>query len=257
MKYLNLFIDESGQSNPKAPNSGVYILSGCMIDSQAREELKIHADQIKFKYWDKTNIIFHSREIGRKEGNFTILKDPKIQTSFELNLFQLLNAENYRMFFVTVDLAKAKKKNWSEEKVYQETSRLMVKNYILALLTAGNCRGRIIIESATSKKDFYFHKALSYYLSGGLQEVKISFQVVQNLLTEISFVTKKNHDIEEQIADLLAYGARLKFEGKQGTTSYDRRLLKTVKSKLFVTNSNAGAKKKKFYAIIETFKVLP
>jgi len=31
-------------------------------------------------------------------------------------------------------------------------------------------------------------------------------------LTEVSFVTKKNFDVEEQLADILAYGLRLKYE---------------------------------------------
>ena len=58
MKLINLFIDELGQSNPKAPNAGVYILSGCMLDRQARDDLKIKADQIKFKYWNRTDTFF-------------------------------------------------------------------------------------------------------------------------------------------------------------------------------------------------------
>ncbi|MEK7516987.1 MAG: DUF3800 domain-containing protein [Patescibacteria group bacterium] len=74
MRNLCLFIDESGIANPKVTNSEVYILAGCMVDDYAREKLKIEADQIKFKYWTKTNIVFHSKEIGRKEGDFKIFK---------------------------------------------------------------------------------------------------------------------------------------------------------------------------------------
>lgn len=257
MKYMNLFIDESGQSNPKAPNSGVYILSGCIVDNKSQEDLKIRSDQIKFKFWDKTNVVFHSRDIGRKERDFLILKDKKILSSFNNNLIQFLIEGNYRMFFILVDLVQAKNKNWNEEKVYQETSRIMVKNFILALLAAGNCRGRIIIESATSKKDFYFHKAASFYLSGGVTETKTKYSEVQQVLTEISFVTKKNYDIEEQIADMLAYGARLKFERKKGKNIYEQKLIKIVQSKLFITHQNAGIKKKKYFSKINSFEILP
>lgn len=257
MKYLNLFIDESGQSNPKAPNSGVYILSGCIVDSQSREDLRTKTDQIKFKYWDKTNIVFHSREIGRKEGVFSILQDPKTNSCFERNLFQFLNTANYTMFFVLVDLLVAKQQNWNEEKVHHETSIAIVRNYILTLLAIGNCRGRIVIESATGKKDFYFHKAASFYLSAGIPEVKAKFQVIQEVLTEISFVTKKNHDIEEQIADLLAFGARLKFQKIKPRNTYEAKLLKVIDSKRFIMHPNTGKKKKEFYSKIESFKIFP
>ncbi len=257
MRNLSLFIDESGQANPKAPNSGVYILSGCMVDNDTRNELEILANQVKFKYWDRTDIVFHSREIDRKEGEFNILKDPVVQRSFEKNLFRLLNHGGYKTFFVLVDLNKAKSKNWNEEKVYKETTNIMMRNFILALLSEGNCRGRVVIESATSKKDFYFHKAASYFLSGGLPQVKVSYKKVQNILTEISYVTKKNHDIEEQIADLLAYGARLKFEKRTPNNNYEKNILKLVNSKRFIMHPNTGNKKKKYQSLIESFKILP
>ncbi|MFH1566016.1 MAG: DUF3800 domain-containing protein [bacterium] len=257
MKHLNLFVDESGQSNPKTQNSGTYILSGCVVDSHNRESLSIEANQIKFKYWDRTNIIFHSREIGRKEGEFSILKDPKIQTSFEKDLFHFLNRGNYKTFFIVVDLKKAKARNWNEDKVHQDTTRLILKYFILALLASDNCRGRVIVESATSKKDFYFHKAASYYLSVGLPELKIYHQRIQDVLTEISFVTKKNHDIEEQIADLLAYSARLKFENRKPTNKYEFKIKKVLDNKLFLMHPNTGNKKRRFYSKIQSFKIIP
>ena len=79
MKLINYFIDELGSASPKSIQSKLYILSGIMVTSQSRDRLKIMADQIKFKYWGKTDIVFHSREIGRKEGDFSILKDEEIQ----------------------------------------------------------------------------------------------------------------------------------------------------------------------------------
>lgn len=257
MKLLNLFIDELGQSNPKAPNAGVYILSGCIVDKVSREDLKIKADQIKFKYWDKTNIVFHSREIGRKEGVFTILQDKKVEDDFYNNLFYFLNEGRYKMFFVVVDLKKACNKNWNTTKVYEETSLAIIKNFILSLLSSGDCRGRIVIESATSQKDFYFHKAVSYFLSAGFPELKIPFTKIQEVMTEISFVTKKNFDIEEQIADLLAYGAKLKFLKSSDDNFYKTNIIKVLNNKLFVMHPNTGVNKRKYQSKIEGFKILP
>lgn len=259
MRTLCLFIDESGDANPKVAHSEVYILAGCMTDDYGRDRLKIEADQIKFKFWSRTNIIFHSREVGRKEGDFKVLKDQRIYNEFKKDLFNFLNKNSYQMLFVLTDKKKALTKNWNDRKVFEETASIMVRNFILSLIAQGNVRGRLVIESATSLKDFYFHKAASYFLSHGMPELNITFNQVQEVLTEISFVTKKNHDIEEQISDLLAYAAKLKFLGRKQTAmnEYEKRVVKTMSVKMFKMDPNTGARKKKYYSEIDSFKVVP
>lgn len=259
MRNLSLFIDESGIANPKVINSEVYILSGCMVDDYAREKIKIEADQIKFKYWTRTNIVFHSKEIGRKEGDFKIFKDKKVFDDFQQDLFNFLLKNSYQMFFVLVNKQEALKQNWNDKKVYQETSTLMVKNFTLSLLAQDNVKGRLVVESASAAKDFYFHKAAGYFLSHGFCNLGVSFKQVQDVLTEISFVSKKNHDIEEQLADLLAYAAKLKFKGKKqiSMSSYDKGISRIMNSKIFKMHPETGQKKKKYYSQIDSFKVIP
>ncbi|OGJ22611.1 MAG: hypothetical protein A2804_03515 [Candidatus Pacebacteria bacterium RIFCSPHIGHO2_01_FULL_46_10] len=259
MRSVCLFIDESGDANPRVTSSPVYILAGCMIDDENRQKLKIGADQIKFKYWSRTDIVFHSREIGRKEGDFKIFADRSTLLEFQKDLFTLLHSHWFQMFFVLVDKKGARKNNWNHQKTYEETARRIVRNFILSLLAQENVKGRLIVESATSEKDFYFHKAVSHYLSQGLPELGISFEYVQHILTEVSFVTKKNHDIEEQVADVLAYGAKLRFLGKKeaNMTSYEKGIIKVLKAKLFRMDPNTGEKKKKYYSHIDSFNTIP
>lgn len=259
MRTLCLFIDESGDANPKVLNSSVYILAGCMADDYGRDRLKIDADQIKFKFWSRTDIVLHSREIGRKEGDFKNFKDSKTYTEFKKDIFNFLIKSPYQMFFVLVDKKKALSSNWNDRKVYEETARIIVKNFILSLIAQGNVKGRLVVESATSLKDFYFHKAASGFLSHGIPELNISFEQVQEVLTEISFVTKKNHDIEEQISDLLAYGAKLKFSGKKqaNMSDYEKKIVKIMQSKSFKMDPNTGSKKKKYHSEIDSFKMVP
>lgn len=258
MNLLNLFVDESGYANPKQQESPCYILCGCAINDLCRSQLKIKADQIKFKYWSRTNVIFHSREIGRKFGDFKILKDEKVYKDFVKDLFNFLNTGVFQIFIVVVDKKKAIKRNWNERKVYKETANCMVNNFILSLL-AKECRGRLVIESATAEKDFMYHKSAGHYLSNGIKDLEIDYEQVQSYLTEIAFVTKKNHDIEEQIADLLAYGAKLKYLNlkENELTEYDKKILKVLNNKLFAMHPDTGNKKKKFYSKIESFKIIP
>jgi hypothetical protein len=256
MNQLNLFIDELGSAEIKEKFSKHYILVGCLVKDFKREKLKIRADQIKFKYWGTTNIIFHSRDIGRKIGVFKIFRDDDVFRSFQKDLFNFLIRGAYQLFFITVDKEKAKNRNWNALKIYKETANVLIRNFILALL-GQKCRGRIVIESATTQRDFIFHKTAGFYLSNGLKDIGISFKEVQDVLTEISFVTKKNLDIEEQIADLLAYGAKLKISGKKNLSKYEKMILKVMKAKLFQVHPLTGKKKKKLYSKIESFITLP
>lgn len=258
VKTVSLFVDETGPSNPKSAQLGYYILCGCIINDRNRADLKILADQIKYKFWNRTDIVFHSREIWRKEGDFSILKNDKLNKEFHKHLFRFLATGGYQIFIVVVDHEKASRQNWNSRKVYKETSNEMVKNFILALLASGN-RGRLVIESATSEKDFSFHKAVGHYLANGMKNLGISYTQVQKALTEVSFVTKKNLDIEEQIADLLAYGAKLMFlkKPKPELSNYDTKILKIVNHKLFNLSSAANPKRKKYPAKIENCKSLP
>src|SRR3989344_5536203 len=104
MRCYELFIDESGHSNPLSQQSEVYVLCGCVIENQDRQDLKIRADQIKFKYWGKTDIVFHSRELGKNLNNFEIFgKNSKIKVEFHNNLFSFLKNSNYSLFIIVID----------------------------------------------------------------------------------------------------------------------------------------------------------
>jgi hypothetical protein len=258
MRLLNFFIDELGSASLRSTQSSHYVLSGIMVSAQGRQMLKIKADQIKFKYWGDVDVIFHSREIGRKLGSFSILNDAQTDKNFTQDLIRFLKTGPYQLFGVVVDKSKVPK-NWNEITIYKKTAEEIVKSFIFALLAQSDCRGRLIIESATAQKDFYYHKIAGYYLSNGFKKLKVDYQQVQQVLTEISFVTKKNYDIEEQLADLLAYGLKLKYEKRpdKQVTDYERRLIDVVECKLFKMHPNTGKKKKRLYSQIESFKIIP
>ncbi len=266
IRTYKLFIDESGTADIQDKNSKLYIVAGCSIEEQKRERIKIKADQIKFKYWGDTNVVFHSREIGRKENHFSILKDKKIYTDFLKDLENFLSEADFKMLFVVVDKEEAIKYVWDERytwnrlKIYKETSNHIIKNFLLILLT-GDSRGKIIVESATAEKDFYFHKAVGHLTADGIKELNVGFGKVQDTLTSISFVSKKNHDIEEQIADLFAYGAKCKYLAKQKKKfrrgEYESLMMDLCNKKLFKIPKNAGIRKMKYFKEVEPFLVLP
>jgi hypothetical protein len=258
MKTINLFLDESGIANPKVKNSRYYILCGCVFKDRSREALKIAIDQIKYKYWGRTDIIFHSREIGRGENVFKILKDTDTRKSFESDLLKVLSKGGFQIFAVCIDKPAALAKGWNETKVVEVTAHTVIRNFIFMLLSKEGYKGRIIAESATSAKDFVYHKVASQYLSQGIPKKKIYYDTIQNILTEISFVTKKNHDTEEQIVDLLTYAVRLKAEkrNKKTMSNYEKSLLAILERKLYSIHPNLSSKRKQFLKEIKSFEII-
>jgi len=255
-----LFVDELGVANPKARQSEVYILSGCSIDDSERKNVQKWADHIKFKYWGRTDIVLHSREIGRKENDFKIFKNKKLFEEFISDLEEFVENSQFKMFFIIVDKEEVKKKGWDQNKIFKETSDAMIKNFLLATLS-NNSKGKIIVESAGAEKDFYFHKALGYYLSGGIPKLKVDYRKVQDTITSISFVTKNNHDIEEQIADLFAYAAKCKYftrkKRKVKNGLYEKMIVSMLNKKIFKVPTNVGVRKKKYFKEIKPFLMLP
>lgn len=262
-KYYELFIDELGQANPVSKQSDVYVLSGCGIEENQRNVLKIKADQIKFKYWGHTNIVFHSREIARNEGLFSIFeKDKAKKQEFQKDLFELLKQCIFIMFVVISDNKQARTVGWNSDKVIKETSNLIFLHFITWLLGIANAKGKINIESATAEKDRYYLNTFSYYLSPNNKQLDINYKKIQETLTSISFVTKRNHDIEEQVADLLAYAAKCKYLrlNKKKTFkigSYEDKIIKILDSKLWRLPGFAKEKKMRFYKNIEPFCIIP
>lgn len=263
MRFFELFIDELGHSNPLSLQSNLYILCGCVVEKPDRLDIKIKADQIKFKYWNKTDVIFHSRELGKNLNDFNIFnQNPRLKAAFYNDLFNFLNNCNISVFIIAIDKKVAKKKGWNSVKVIQETSRKLFFHYIIWLLGMGNAKGKINIESATAEKDRFYLNEFSYFLSPGSKEISIDFRIIQNILTSISFVTKRNHDIEEQIADLFAYAARCKFMRLRKIAafkvgSYEDRMIRLLDNKLFQKPVRAKEQKMKFYEPIEPFCILP
>jgi len=262
-KTLFLFIDESGNSDPKNKQSNLYILCGCAIPEYKREQIEIWADQIKFKYWGRTNIVFHSRDIGSNRADFAIFKDkPRLKDEFLKDLFIFLRRTPVIVLAIVIDKNLARKKGWNKIKVIKETSHRLIYHFIAFLFSNPRLKGKVIIESATAEKDRYFLNAFSYFLSPGFVELNVDFKEIRKNLTSISFVTKDNLDIEEQIADLLAYGARCKFEKEKDKKvpkagSYEEKIITILEQKLFIRPTKAKERKMKFYEKIEPFCILP
>jgi len=264
MKTSHLYIDELGSPNPNSSGHPYFVMCACVISDGLRENAKHFADQIKFKYWGNQqryhDITFHSIDIGRKSGQFSLFKaDQARYDEFVTDLFKLLKSGGITVFVNVTDLAEAKRRNWVTQTVLSKASDHIVGSFTRYLLGCGG-KGKITIESATDMQNTYFLKAFGHHLSPNAI-AGVSFRNVQDALTSISFVTKNNHDTEEQIADLFAYAAKCKYEKEEqgksfAKASYEERIISILENKLFSTPPNISKTKVAFYSKIESFKIL-
>lgn len=264
MKTSHLYIDELGSPNPHSPGHKYFVMTACVVGDSLRREARLYADRIKFKYWgrqpDYTDINFHSMEIGRRSGPFSILKNQdSLYEDFINDLFRLLKPGGMNLFVNVTDLAKAKDKNWDTKAVLKASTDHTIKSFVCYLL-GSQSNGKVVIESATDEQNAYFLRAFSFYLSPYAIKA-VDYKDVQRLLTSLSFVTKRNKDIEEQVADLFAYAARCLYERDYcgvifNPASYESRIVTILEAQLFKTPVGANASRKKFYNMIEPYKIL-
>ena len=102
---------------------------------------------------------------------------------------------------------------------------------------------------------------MGHFLAEGIKELNVDYKKVQETITSISFVTKNNFDIEEQISDLFAYAAKCKYLKKLGKKTkngeYEKMMVELFEEKIFKNPSSAKDKKMKYFKEVNPFYILP
>jgi hypothetical protein len=263
-KVYKLYIDELGMSHPGSyEKSPYYILLGCIIDEHQQEELEDHANHIKFKYWGRTDIILHSADIARSTKEFAIFADnPDRKDEFITDLLAMLQSAPVTITAAIIDKQKAYESFWAEKAVIRRSAEKVLFNFLAYIYTKRPCKGKVIIEASSIDRDTQYLAAFNHLLSPSLKRKYPIFDGVRDSLTSINFVTKQNHDIESQVADLLAYGIRCVQESKQTKKSFDKKsyehkIMRIAQAKLMKMAPSMGDDKKQFFSLIEPIHITP
>lgn len=263
-KVYKLYVDELGMSHPASfEKSPYYILLGCVIDEYYQKELEDHANHIKFKYWGRTDIILHSADMARTTKEFDIFaaNDEK-KEEFFADVLSMLQSAPVTITAAIIDKEKAYRSFWNEQTVIRRSAETVLFNFLAYIYTKMPCRGKVIIEASSLDRDTQYLAAFNRLLSPSIKKRYPIFDGVRDHLTSINFVTKQNHDIESQVADLLAYGIRCAQEveatGKQfDKRSYEYKIMRIAESKLMKMASNMGEDKKKYFALVKPVSITP
>lgn len=259
-----LFIDESGKNTIKSIdiNLPFFSLSGVIVHSNAAEMLGRKADQIKFKYWGRTDIVFRASSLRRLTDDFSIFRNSKKFTldDFYADFLKFIDVAQIHAIWVGMNklnyinsnppiknaLLEISKpthgENW--DKMISGIERGIIKNFTTDLLTEylkylikKKDRGQVIMEASDMYQDLGIMSAYNELLVRGHSSLNLNSPKVREHLTSISFVTKKNQDIESQLADMFAHYLNLGARTDDGVNpikpgSYEEKIVDAFKRKL-------------------------
>ena len=236
-EIYKLFLDESGVPDASVTGRNPYFsLCGIIVNEASASHLKIKSDQIKYRYWKTTDVVFHYNEMSKKINKFSILNDSAISTEFYNDIQDLIRTTGIRCIAVSVNKKDAIIAGMTTKDIYEQANDEMLKAFIVFLHNKKST-GQIIIESAGTQKDMLLYKRYVHYLSKGLPSLELDHIGVKKILTSFSLVSKNNYDIETQIADLLAFPIRVQCRIDDRSlslipTSIDYKMCQLLKIKL-------------------------
>lgn len=259
-----LFTDESGKNLLKHvdPANPFYCVSGALIHDTSALFLQRRADQIKFKYWGRTDITFHAVDLRHRKNDFAIFqKNPSLLNNFCEDFLTLVRDSNFKVLWVCVDkqdyisknppIANALLNDYRKdilvyqrnlnEKVFAELWQI----YLCYLSTKANSTGTIVVEASDKTQDVDILNSYNKIMSSGVSNLNLKVQDVRNKLTSISFVTKQNWDPGTELADFASYFLTLdhrvnKGLKSNGITAFDTDLIAILKSKTFKKMCNGA-----------------
>ena len=191
--YKILSLDESGKASYKHA-SELFILSGVIIPERFKLRLDNKIRKLKTKFFKDEEIIFHSRDMFRKAGVFSLFKDPDIEMRFWSEFVSIINNQEINLLFVITEKNKASKKGWQPKTILRK-SYLTALQKFFELLKKTSSKGKIIVESDPSQ-DLFLIEA-----HNTLQNKECEYR---KYITSLSLVNKANMDADVQIADALA-----------------------------------------------------
>lgn len=241
-EYRILALDETGKASFKH-SSAAFVLSGLITSEDFLPKLNDDFSKLKQKFFKDPQIVFHCRDMLRKKGPFSILRDLQIEEIFWNEFIGSLDHEDVAMATIVVDKEKAKKLGWNDIAILRRSYSKMLEEFTKKHLT-GTQKGKIIIES-DPYQDKYLLEAHNRLQGQGVPSEGVSAADYKKKMTSISVVNKLNLDINVQLADNLAimgyvfYEVKINKRAKMSTTEekfkklIERKMTNTVNPSIF------------------------
>lgn len=210
---FRLFIDEVGNGDLKAaatdPNVRYLSLTGVLTSLDRHEQIIQHKlDGLKTRLFGHSSlspVVLHRRELIRKEGPFSVLRDASVQADFNASMLDLFNTLPYLAITIQIDKKEHLEKygTWHYDP-YHFCLRCIIERYVMYLNSHGWV-GDVMIEARFAKADKRLKASFSRIYDTGTEHLPPV--LVQRCITsrEIKLRPKSANIAGLQIADLIAH----------------------------------------------------
>src|ERR1043166_8700773 len=101
-----VYADESGDHglvsiNPQYP---VFVLAFCLVHKPTYIDSIVPSFQrLKFDFWGHDGVVFHSHDIRKERGDFTLLRSPEVRPRFIDRLSRVIQAADFTIIASIID----------------------------------------------------------------------------------------------------------------------------------------------------------
>ena len=210
-----MFLDESGDHSLTKVDTQfpVFCLAGCIFDElEYTQKSNAQIDAFKIRYFNKPDIILHSREIRKCEPPFNILLNPNTKKNFYTDLDNLMGSLSYTVLASAIRKDKLKDQYTDPANPYMLSLEFLMERF-LYFLEENNDVGYISVESRDPKSNTDLLAAFTETMNNGSYIIDTRYmsdkQIIpdrfQKRIQKMIFVTKHQNENGHQIADLIAY----------------------------------------------------
>ncbi len=207
----NLYVDESGRSNPGyIPGLGFFSLGAVALTEEEADTYCDRADEIKVRFFGNTQLTFHEPNMRNRAGEFYFGNNEHEQGAFDDAIAGLIEETDFVAFGVGIrkqafakEFAEAGLDPYLPSDVYVIAISMMLERYVDFLANSPEKRmGRLTFEGQGAKEDAYHQLEYARLLIEGTQWVSDKgFR--QWLETGLRFTPKRGSHPTE-LADMLS-----------------------------------------------------
>lgn len=222
MRYY-LFIDETGEANITKPDPrfNIFVLCGVIFREDHYQLFNQQLDELKRKYFNTTNVVFHSVKMRKKEGVFKIFQDDTLLAGFYNDIAPVFRESNYRIISCVVDKERYKEIYPHKNHAYEDALLFLCERSIrhIGRNNKVDCL-HVCLEKREKRKDSQLRKYYTRYLKYGSEYISTDeFKMCHDRL----HFRGKEHNVNGlQFADLCAYPiARKHLSPEKPQPTYD------------------------------------
>jgi len=155
MQEYVCFLDESGDHNLANidNNFPVFCLVGCVFEKEFYNEVARPAiDAFKLRFWGRTDVILHSRDIRKRQKEFSFLADISCRSEFYSALNGLISELEFTIISVTILKEYYRNQYGDEAKHPYHLALSFIMERFQMALRRGDA-GKIIAESRGRRED--------------------------------------------------------------------------------------------------------